>query len=72
VFVFPDPVTPSNVCASIPGSEPATNRSMASGWSPAGSNGASTRKGHSALGLSGESGPEFASLTIFAVSDAGT
>src|SRR5688572_558568 len=36
VWVFPDPVTPSKVCAFIPASRPEASCSMARGWSPVG------------------------------------
>ena len=36
VNVFPDPVTPSNVCAGSPSCTPSVSCAMASGWSPVG------------------------------------
>src|SRR5713226_8718963 len=43
-FVLPLPVTPSRTCWVSPDWTPLTSCSMASGWSPAGLKGASTRK----------------------------
>ena len=40
--VFPEPVTPSSVCAYTPASKPATSFSTACAWSPASGNGASS------------------------------
>src|SRR5260370_11756901 len=44
-FVVPLPVTPSRTCWVSPDWTPLTSCAMASGWSPAGLKGASTRKG---------------------------
>src|SRR5712691_5204934 len=43
-FVLPLPVTPSRTCWVSPDCTPLTSCSIASGWSPAGLKGASTRK----------------------------
>src|SRR5690606_12521981 len=37
VKVLPDPVTPKSTCDFLPLSSPPTRRSIAAGWSPAGS-----------------------------------
>src|SRR5688572_23129010 len=42
VIVLPEPVTPSRVWYRVPASSPRVSAAIASGWSPAGSNGATT------------------------------
>ena len=45
VYVLPVPVAPKRTCACWPFSTPAASSSMACGWSPIGSNGATTSNG---------------------------
>ena len=50
VALLPDPVMPSSVWKGCPAATPAARASMALGWSPAGSNGATTSKARRSLG----------------------